>query len=186
MKDLNSTKKWSTIMKLKFTLIALLATLNLSALTIGKVPKEVTISGDKGGMITDGSEWNSKILKDKVYVIFYVDPDKKSVNEHFSRALKKKNYREKGNFQTFAIINLAATWTPNFLIEKVLKSKQKEFPTTIYVKDKKSVLVKEWQIADDASNILIFDKTGKLIFYKTGKMQDEDMKKAFALIEANL
>ena len=173
-------------MKLKLALVALLATLNLSALSLGKVQKEVTISGDNGGMVADGSEWNSKSIKDKVYVMFYVDPDEKDVNEHFSQALKKKNYREKGDFGTIAIINLAATWKPNFVIEKILKGKQKEFPTTIYVKDKNSVLVKEWEVADDSSDILIFDKTGKLLFYKAGKMEDADMQKAFKLIEANI
>ncbi len=173
-------------MKLKLTLVTLLATLNLYAVTVGEIPKEVVISGDNGGMVSDGSAWDSKSIKDKVYVMFYVDPDEKDVNEDFSQALKKKNYREKGNFGTIAIINLAATWKPNFIIEKILKSKQKEFPTTIYVKDKKSVLVKEWNVEDDASDILIFDKTGKLLFYKSGKMKDSDMQKVFKLIEANL
>jgi len=173
-------------MKLKLTLVALLATLNLSALSIGKVQKEVVISGDNGGMVADGSKWDSKSIKDKVYVMFYVDPDEKDVNEHFSQALKKKEYRKKGAFGSIAIINLAATWKPNFIIEKILKGKQKEFPTTLYVKDKNSILVKEWKVADDASDILIFDKTGKLLFYKSGKMEDADIQKAFKLIEANL
>jgi len=173
-------------MKMKFLLVALLATLNLSALSVGEIPKTVTIEGDNGGNVADGSAWSSASIKDKVYVIFYVDPDEKDVNEHFSAALKKKEYRKKGAFGSMAIINLAATWKPNFVIEKILKGKQEEFPDTIYVKDKNSVLVKEWEVADDASNILVFDKTGKLLFYKSGKMSEEDMSNAFSLIEANL
>ena len=173
-------------MKLKLLLASLLTTLSLSALTVGEIPKSVTISGDNGGNVADNSAWNSSSIKDKVYVMFYVDPDEKDVNEHYSQALKEKKYREKGAFGSMAIINLAATWKPNFVIEKILESKQEEFPLTIYVKDKASVLVKEWDIADDASNILIFDKTGKLLFYKSGKMQEDDMKKSFEIIEANL
>jgi len=174
-------------MKLKLLLTALLTTLSLNAaVVVGEHPETVTIEGDNGGLVLDGAKWSSDSIKNSVYVMFYVDPDEKSVNEHFSAALKKKDYRKKGNFGSIAIINLAATWKPNFVIEKILKSKQEEFPDTIYVKDKKSVLVKDWGIEDDASNILIFDKTGKLLFYKSGKMSDEDMKKAFSLIEANL
>jgi len=173
-------------MKLKLLLASLLTTLSLSALTLGEIPKTVTIEGDNGGNVADNSAWNSNTIKDKVYVMFYVDPDEKDVNEHFSAALKKKNYREKGDFGSIAIINLAATWKPNFVIEKILKSKQEEFPDTIYVKDKASVLVNEWELGDDASNILLFDKNGKALFYKSGKMSDEDMKKVFNLIEANL
>lgn len=173
-------------MKLKVGLVALLATLNLWAVTIGDKPKEVSISGDNGGLVKDGTAWNSSMLKEKVYVMFYVDPDEKDTNEAFSQALKKKEYRKKGAYGSIAIINLAATWKPNFIIESILKSKQKEFADTIYVKDKNKVLVKEWNLADDASDILIFNKNGKLLFYKAGKMDKNDMQKAFQLIEENI
>ncbi|MDF1884006.1 transcriptional regulator [Sulfurimonas sp. SAG-AH-194-C21] len=173
-------------MKMKLLLVALLATLNLSAITVGEIPKTVTIEGENGGNITDNSAWSSSSIKGNVYVVFYVDPDEKDTNDHFSQALKKKDYRKIGAFGSMAIINLAATWKPNFIIESILKDKQEEFKKTIYVKDKNSVLVNEWEVADDASNILIFDKTGKLLFYKSGRMSDEDMTKAFSLIEANL
>jgi len=174
-------------MKLKLLLTALLTALSLNATVIvGEHPKTITIEGENGGLVLDGAPWNSNTIKDSVFVMFYVDPDEKSVNEHFSAALKAKEYRKKGKFNSIAIVNLAATWKPNFVIEKILKSKQEEFPDTIYVKDKASVLVKGWGLGDDASNILIFDKSGKLLFYKSGKMQEEDMTKAFSLIEANL
>jgi len=173
-------------MKLKLGLVALLATLNLWAITVGKIPKEVNLNGENGGMAKDGSQWNSKSLKDKVYVMFYVDPDEKDLNEDFSDALKAKHYREKGAFGSIAIINLAATWKPNIIIESILKSKQKEFPETIYVKDKNSVLVKEWNLADDNNDILIFDKEGKVLFYKAGKMSEDDMQKAFTIIEEHI
>ena len=173
-------------MKLKLLMLALFATLNLNALTVGEVPKTVTIENDSGGNVTDGSAWSSTSIKDKVYVMFYVDPDEKDVNEHYSAALKKRDYSKKGAFGTMAIINLAATWKPNFVIEKILKSKQKEFPNTLYVKDKASILVKAWDVANDASDIIIFDKSGKVIFYKSGRMSDADMQKSFQLIEKNL
>lgn len=173
-------------MKLKLLLVALLATLNLSAVTVGEIPKTIIIKGDNGGKASDGSRWSSATIKDKVYVMFYVDPDEKDTNEHFSDALKKKDYRKKGAYGSIAIVNLAATWKPNFIIEKLLKSKQKEFPQTIYVKDKKSVLVNEWDLADNASDILIFDKDGTLLFYKAGAMDEEDMQNAFEIIEAHI
>jgi len=172
-------------MKITLALAALLATLNLYAVTIGKSPKNVVINGDNGGLLKGGA-WDSNMLKDKVYVMFYVDPDEKDVNEEFSQALKVKKYREKGDFGSIAVINMAATWKPNFAIEAVLKTKQKEFPKTIYVKDKDKILVKEWELGDDASNIVIFSKNGTVLFYKSGKMSEDDTKKAFKLIEANI
>jgi len=173
-------------MKKIVALMAILASLNLWAISVGEKPKEVTISGDNGGMAKDGSAWSSKSIKDKVYVMFYVDPDEKDLNEAFSDALKAKKYREKGAYGSIAVVNLAATWKPNVIIESLLKSKQEEFPQTIYVKDKNSVLVKEWELADDNSDIVIFDKDGKVLFYKAGKMSIKDMQKAFTVIEENI
>lgn len=172
-------------MKLKIFLFSLFVTLNLNAITLGENPKPVTIDKDNGGLVSDGSAWKSSSIKDKVYVVFYVDPDKKDVNEEFSKLLKKKRYDGK-KFGSMAIINLAATWKPNFIIGSILKRKQKEFPRTIYVKDKRSVLVKEWGLKDNASDILIFSKSGKLLFYKAGKMSEDDIKKAISIIESNL
>jgi len=167
-------------------LVTLLATLNLSAISVGEVPKNITLEGENGGNVADNSQWDSSSIKNNVYVVFYVDPDEKDTNEHFSQALKKKDYRKIGDFGSMAIINLAATWKPNFIIEKILQGKQEEFPNTIYVKDKNSIVVTEWKVADNASDILIFDKKGKLLFYKSGKMSDEDMSEAFKLIKENI
>jgi predicted transcriptional regulator len=166
-------------------IFTLFLALNLYAIDVGEVVKNVIISGDDGGNAKDNSAWSSSSIKDKVYVMFYVDPDEKDTNSHFSDALKAKHY-DRANYGSIAIVNLAATWKPNFIIEKLLKSKQEEFPDTIYVKDKNKVLVKEWGVADDASDILIFSKTGKLLFYKVGAMSKEDMQKAFKIIEDNL
>jgi len=62
-------------MKIKTILLSTLLALNLSAITIGEVPKNVTIEGDNGGLVIDGSVWSSSSIKDKAYVMFYVDPD---------------------------------------------------------------------------------------------------------------
>ena len=154
------------------------------AVELGKVPSSVILDGDNGGK-TDGSEWNSKMLKGKVHILFYVDPDERDLNEPLSQALKKRHFNRK-KYASVAMINLAATWLPNVILESKLKAKQKEFPDTIYVKDKKKVLVNKWGLADDNSDILIFSKKGKLIYKKFGKLSDKEIKSVLALIEKNL
>jgi len=154
------------------------------AVEIGNIPPKVEISGENGGR-TDGTAWNSVMLKDKVHVLFYVDPDEKDLNDPLTQALKKRHFDRK-KFASVAVVNLAATWKPNVIIEALLKKKQKEFPDTIYVKDKKSVLVKQWKLADDNSDILVFDKKGKLIFKKFGKLSDQEIKSVLTLIDKNL
>jgi len=172
-------------MRLKKLIVFIFLSVNLFALNIGEVPKNITINGENGGLASDGSAWHSATIKDKVYVLFYVDPDEKDLNSHFSDILKAKKYN-RANYGTIAIVNLAATWKPNFIIEKLLKSKQKEFPDTTYVKDKNSTLVNKWGVADNNSDIIIFSKNEKVIFYKAGKMSDVDIKKALNIIENNL
>lgn len=154
------------------------------AVELGKVPSVVSISGDNGGKL-DGSTWSSSMLKGKIYTLFYVDPDKKELNQSLAKALKAHNFDRK-KVDSIAIINLAATWIPNAILETILEKKQKEFPHTLYVKDKKKVLVKQWKLADDNSDILIFDKKGKLIYKKFGKVSESEIKEIIKLIEKNL
>ena len=79
-----------------------------------------------------------------------------------------------------------ATWLPNFAISLALKDKQERYPKTIYVRDYDKVLVKEWGIADDNSDVLTFDKEGKVIFIKYGKLNAEDIQKLIQVIRANI
>ena len=154
------------------------------AIEMGKLPSNVVLDGDNGGR-TDGKVWNSSMLKEKVHVLFYVDPDKKDENSALSAALKKRHFDRK-KYGSVAIVNLAATWLPNAIIESKLKSKQKEFPDTTYVKDKKKVLVDKWKLADDNSDILIFDKKGTLIYKKFGKVSESEISDLLQLIEKSL
>jgi len=154
------------------------------AIELGQVPVSVTLSGNDGAKIT-GTPWHSSMLKGKVYTLFYVDPDKKELNQELAHALKSRHF-DRTKADSVAVINLAATWIPNAILETMLEKKQKEFPDTLYVKDKKKVLVKKWQLSDDNSNILIFDKKGKLIYKKFGKVSAKEILKVIKLIEKNL
>ena len=170
---------------MKKTLTTLLiSTIATFAITVGEVPKEISLEGDNGGLV-DGTVWSSSTLKDKVHVLFYIDPDKKDDNEPFIDALHAKNYdREK--YGSVAIINLKATWLPNFAIEKKLKAKQEQFPDTTYAKDKTKYLVAEWELADDSSNVLVFDKEGKLLYNHSGAIEGDEIEKVFSIIEEGL
>jgi uncharacterized protein len=151
-----------------------------AGLEMGQTPKEVDLSGALGGRL-DGSPWSSRELSGKVSVIFYVDPDEKDLNNEASDALQKEKFPF-DKYQSFAIINMDATWLPNFAISSALKEKQKRYPTAIYVRDYDKVLVKAWGIADDNSDVLAFDKQGKLVFMKYGKLTDLDIQKLIGVI----
>jgi YtfJ family uncharacterized protein len=151
---------------------------------LGQVPPNVELKDNLGGRL-DGKPWSSDELKGKVHVLFYVDPDEKDTNNETSEALDKEKFPSE-KFQSVAIINMAATWMPNFAISSSLKEKQEKYPRTLYVRDYKKVLVQEWKLADDSSDILAFDKSGKLIFRKDGKLTPEEIQTLLKVIKDNL
>ncbi|MEA2111274.1 MAG: YtfJ family protein [Campylobacterota bacterium] len=156
--------------------------LNLSALTVGQLAPAVTLDGDNGGTVEEQA-WSSKqMLQGKIHVLLYVDPDEKDTNNDLTTALKLKKF-DRNYYGSVAIINLAATWMPNFAIEAKLKKKQELYPDTLYVKDKKSVLVNEWNIADDSSNVLLFNREGKLLYLFEGRLDESEISKVIQLIE---
>jgi YtfJ family uncharacterized protein len=155
-----------------------------AGLEIGQAPPMVELKDSLGGRLDD-TPWSSNELRGKVHVIFYVDPDEKGLNNETSEALKAADFpREK--FQSYGIINMDATWLPNFAISSSLKEKQKQYPTTIYVRDYKKVLVKKWGIADDTSDVLAFDKEGRLIFRKDGRLNKDDIETLLQAVRTHL
>ena len=154
------------------------------AVEIGEVPPRIELKEKLGGRL-DGTPWSSEELRGKVHVLFYVDPDEKDTNNDASEALDKEKFPG-DRYQSVGIINMAATWLPNFAISSSLKDKQKRYPRTIYVRDNKKALVNVWKIADDSSNVLAFDKQGKLIFRKDGKLSAEDIQTLIKVIQNHL
>jgi uncharacterized protein len=154
------------------------------AVEIGEIPPKVELKEKLGGRL-DGEPWSSEELQGKVHVLFYVDPDEKDTNNDASEALDREKFSS-DKFQSVGIINMAATWLPNFAISSGLKDKQKRYPKTIYVRDYKKVLVNAWKIADDSSNVLAFDKKGKLIFRKDGKLTAEEIQMLIKVIRDHL
>jgi len=185
MKSKQGSRTFVRLMVMGLALaIWLAAPMAWAGLDLGEVPKDVVLEGDLGGRL-DGTPWSTGEMAGKVTVIFYVDPDEKDLNNEASDALQKENF-PRDRYQTFAVINMDATWLPNFAISSALKEKQKKYPTATYVRDYKKVLVKAWGIADDNSDVLAFDKHGRLVFKKYGKLNDGDIQELIRVIRGHL
>jgi len=165
--------------------LALASSVVIAELPVGKVPPKVLLEGDLGGRL-DGTKWSSEeLVSGKVTILFYVDPDESDLNNHVSEAIKAEKFpREK--YGSVAIINMAATWLPNFAINVKLKSKQEEYKTTVYVKDLQKSLVKRWGLTDDNSDVVVFDKDGKVLFSYDGKFSGDQVQEIIEIIKKNL
>ena len=153
-------------------------------LPLGEVPTVIELSGDKGGRI-NGESWSSSELHGKVYSLFYVDPDEADLNNDASEALKAEDF-DKQKYGSVAVINMAATWMPNFAIQMKLESKQKDYPDTTYVKDMEKILVEQWGLADDSNDVLIFDREGKVVFSVDGQLNPSQIEEMLQTIRKNL
>lgn len=168
---------------MKKILSAIILTLSLSQ-GFAKTLSPVVLKGELGGKV-DGTPWDSSKMKGKVSIIFYVDPDRKNVNNDLSDVLKDKNY-SLNKVQYYGIINMDASWLPNWAIEGALEEKQKAYPDTIYVKDMKKTLVNKWGLQDDASVIVVLDKTGKVIYNQYGRHESGQIAEVVKLIESQI
>lgn len=165
-------------------LTALMSHAVLAALPVGEKPKSITLAKNEGGRVS-GEAWSSDEIKGKVFVIFYVDPDFADLNNPATEALKAEKFPA-DKYQSIAVINMAATWLPNFAIDGKLKEKQKAYPDTIYVRDLHKALVKEWKLADDNSDVVVFDQAGTVLFAHEGKLDASAIKTMVDTIKAKL
>lgn len=151
---------------------------------IGQKLPLIELSEDQGGR-TDGKKWSSAMIKDHVWLFFYVDPDHKDDNSELENALKKEAFPDK-SFGTIAMINMAATWLPDVILKQALKDKQETYPRVIYVLDRKKVVVDRWKLLDDGYNVLVFNHDGKILVAKTGMLGTADISEVVETIRKNL
>ena len=103
------------------------------------------------------------------------------LNEETSQMLDKQNY-PLDKYGSYGIINMDATWMPNFLIGEALKDKQRKYPNTKFIKDFKKVFVKDWQLKDDSNAMMVFNRKGERVFYVDGKLTKKQSDEMVALI----
>ena len=172
-------------MKIKIIVGSLLASIMmLHAVNVGEVLPPVVLDKNNGVNSQD-KPWHSKSLKGKVHVLLYMDPDEREGVMSFIDTLNAKKYA-KNKYSTISIVNLAATWMPNALLQSKLSKKQKELKNTEFVFDKTKYLVNKWQMRDDASNMVVLDKNMKVLYQISGKLSKKEEKKILAIIEEQL
>lgn len=156
----------------------------LHAVTVGEKLPNIILDKANGG---DSAEkaWHATSLKGKVHVVLYMDPDKRKEAMPFLNTLHAKHFDTK-QYSTVAIVNLAATWMPDAVLEALLTKKQKELQNTVFIFDKTKYLVKKWKMKDDASNVLVCDKEGKVLYQKSEKLLPSDVQKIMDIIAKNI
>ncbi len=168
--------------KTVFLLALSLSSLFAAVDTTAPLPT-IVLEGDSGGYYS-GKSWNSEVLKGKTTMLMYVDPDEKDKGEIFKPTIARfEKDLDFDKFQILVIINLNATWKPDALIKKMMKSKLDEHPKRTYILDADSVLVKGWNLPDDEYNTLIINKEGKVIYQHQGEWSAPEIQKIDTLVQ---
>ena len=153
-------------------------------LPLGEVPPLLKLEGNGGGRV-DGKPWSSLNLVGKVHVLFYVAPSQKELNRQASDAIKKEKFpREK--YASIAVVNMAASSWPNFILSTKIKSSQKEFPHTLYLKDVDRAFVKNWDLKDNSNCVLVFGTKSEVLFRFCGKLPETKIKEMLSILRANI
>lgn len=139
-----------------------LGPLAVAQVVSGEAIPVVVLDEEQGGLV-GGGPWSSASLNGRVHILMYVDPDKVKVNAHVEDALAAEGY-DRDKVASVAVINMAATWKPNFAIDMLLKKKQEKYPNTLYVRDLQRVLVGAWGLVDDGYHVLVIGRNGEVLF----------------------
>ena len=166
------------------TIVCLTGFAFADALEIGKKPAELVLEGKDGGRL-DKTPWCSCELQNTAWVVFYVDPDESDINVAAEDALNALDI-PKDVLESAAVINYKGTKLPSFAINMVLKGKQKKYPSTLYIADKKHMFVNNWGLTDNTYCTLFFDKNGILRYRFDGAMDEAEIAKYLKAIQDNI
>lgn len=158
----------------------LLTPLIFAELPLGKIPPLIELNG-KLGSRTDGSAWSSASIKDKLMMLYYIDPDEKKMNQHVYDTLTALKLPP-DSVGSVAALNLKATWIPNAILETMIARKQKQYPRTVYVYDQKQVFMKKWGMKNNSSSVILFNTLGEVIFFRDGKVSETDLTNLLKII----
>ena len=156
----------------------------LKAVEVGEVLPSVVLKGELGSKV-DGSPFRSEDLKGKTWLVIYSDPDKRGLNDDLFEKIKSEHF-PRDRYGSVAIINMAATWMPNFAIDAALRAKQRKYPDTIYVRDLKKYLVDRWKMVDDDMNILIIDSNQKVLFKAHGALDKRQKEQVLQILQKEI
>jgi len=120
---------------------------------------------------------NSPEFQGRVVYINYADIGSKDMNKHVDDTLKKDpGIDRKKSYVGFGIANMKASIVPDFIIARVIKSKQQETGATILLDDN-FIILNSWGLKNNVSNVVVLDKKRICRYIYKGKLPSEEVEK---------
>jgi predicted transcriptional regulator len=119
----------------------------------------------------------------RVVYINYADIGSKDMNKHVDDTLKKDpGIDRKNNYVGMGIANMKASIVPDFIIARVIKSKQEETGATILLDDN-YIMLTRWGLENKVSNVIVLDKKRICRYIYKGKLPDEEVEKLINIVK---
>lgn len=126
---------------------------------------------------------NSPEFRGRVVYINYADIGSKDMNKHVDETLKKDpSIDRKKSYVGFGIANMKASIVPDFIIARVIKSKQQETGATILLDDNYIILY-SWGLKNKVSNVVVLDKGRVCRYIYKGKLPPEEVAKLISIVK---
>jgi len=113
-------------------------------------------------------------LGEKLFVLFYVDPDVQEIIDPLSEALDAKKYPT-NKFGAIGVINCKDTWIPNAAILAKARQKQDRFPKSLVLLDEDYALPNTWNLGkcNGIAKIIVVGKDKNIKYLETVKSGEE-------------
>jgi predicted transcriptional regulator len=126
---------------------------------------------------------NSPEFQGRVLSVFYVSPAEKDMNSHVEDALlKDKGLDRNRRYRGLGISNNKASNWPDFIINRIIKSKQEKTGAIILV-DPNYTLLNLWGLQNHSSNVVVLDKNRICRYIYKGELPPAEVAKLIKIIK---
>lgn len=132
-----------------------------------------------------GTEYslNSTEFNGKVLSVLYVSPAEKDMNAHVEDALLKDTGLDRNKrYRGLGISNNKASNWPDFLINKIIKSKKEKTGAIILV-DTNYTILNLWGLKNHSSNVVVLDKNRICRYIYKGKLSPAEVTRLIQIIK---
>ncbi len=134
-----------------------------------------------------GNQSGIPYLGSKVVAIIYADPDRKDMNDPLSNAMTEKKW-PKDKVVMIGLVNMRDSWIADFALNIAIKSKQKQFPDAVIMKDQDSSLKNGWNLGDcnDTSVVVIIGKERTVKYISKGPVRGSEINRVLQIVDASI
>jgi hypothetical protein len=121
----------------------------------------------------DGKETGIPFLGKKLFVLFYIDPDRQHIIDPLTSAID--SITDPLGFEVVSVINCKDTWIPLIILRAGAKPEQKKYPDSPILFDRDHSLSSSWNFGkcDNQAVVVLIDRYSMIVYFKKLSSEQE-------------